>query len=407
MIDPGTERLVDHDLERRLVADREKFLRNRLRGGEEPGAHSGGGNDGTAHLHESDDIFSTPMPTYVYKFVDTGETIEVQQAFTDATLTEFAHPDSGEVLAVKKVFTPVGVTFKGSGFFKTDNRGKKSASETGSKKDGDSQVERLEEFRFVVEFRFEVARRSSESRSSDSKSSSDSSKKSDGGLVDAEVRRSVEQHEVGLTDVELMLIPLADGASSLGAEIGVFGGSGFYEFLDDPIDVELTTPFGPPSAPISVGTLAGRRVAFLARHGRDHEYAAHRVPFRANVWAMASLGVRSVIAPCSVGSLQPDIHPGDFVVVDQLIDRTTGRADTFHDVGSGDGLPGSDLPVHHQTFAEPYAAELRERRSSRPAAASSPCRSTTAARWSSSTAHASRPGPRARGSARWGGASST
>ena len=97
----------------------------------------------------------------------------------------------------------------------------------------------------------------------------------------------------------------------------------------------------------------------MARHGRDHEYAAHRVPFRANVWAMASLGVRSVIAPCSVGSLQPDIHPGDFVVVDQLIDRTTGRADTFHDVGSGDGLPGSDLPVHHQSFAEPYAADLR------------------------------------------------
>ena len=156
-----------------------------------------------------------------------------------------------------------------------------------------------------------------------------------------------------------MLIPLADSASSLGAEVGVFGGSGFYEFLDDPVDVELTTPFGPPSSTISVGTLAGRQVAFLARHGRDHDYAAHRVPFRANVWAMASLGVRSLIAPCSVGSLQPDIHPGDLVVVDQLIDRTTGRADTFHDVGSGDGLPGSDLPVHHQSFAEPYSAELR------------------------------------------------
>jgi 5'-methylthioadenosine phosphorylase len=156
-----------------------------------------------------------------------------------------------------------------------------------------------------------------------------------------------------------MLIPLADEASSLGAEIGVFGGSGFYEFLDDPIDVELNTPFGPPSSTVSVGTLAGRRVAFLARHGRHHEFAAHRVPFRANVWAMASLGVRSVIAPCSVGSLQPDIHPGDFVVVDQLVDRTNSRADTFHDVGSGDGLPGSDLPVHHQSFAEPYHVDLR------------------------------------------------
>jgi predicted nucleic acid-binding Zn ribbon protein len=75
------------------------------------------------------------MPTYVYRFVETGETIEVQQAFTDATLTEFAHPDSGEVLPVKKVFTPVGVTFKGSGFFKTDNRDKPSKSESSSSKD--------------------------------------------------------------------------------------------------------------------------------------------------------------------------------------------------------------------------------------------------------------------------------
>jgi predicted nucleic acid-binding Zn ribbon protein len=72
------------------------------------------------------------MPTYVYKFVDTGETIEVQQGFHDDNLTEIAHPDSGEVLPVKKVFTPVGVTFKGSGFFKTDNRGKKSATSTTS-----------------------------------------------------------------------------------------------------------------------------------------------------------------------------------------------------------------------------------------------------------------------------------
>ena len=75
------------------------------------------------------------MPTYVYKFVETGETIEVQQAFSDATLTEVAHPESGEVMAVKKVFTPVGVTFKGSGFFKTDNRGKKSTTEPASSKD--------------------------------------------------------------------------------------------------------------------------------------------------------------------------------------------------------------------------------------------------------------------------------
>ena len=156
-----------------------------------------------------------------------------------------------------------------------------------------------------------------------------------------------------------MLIPLADGASELGAEIGVFGGSGFYEFIDDGQDVELHTPYGKPAAAIRVGSVGGRRVAFLARHGPKHEFAAHRVPYQANVWAMASLGVRSILAPCSVGSLQPDLHPGDFVVIDQLVDRTAGRPDTFHDVGSGDGTPGSEGPVHHQSFADPYDADVR------------------------------------------------
>ena len=100
-------------------------------------------------------------------------------------------------------------------------------------------------------------------------------------------------------------------------------------------------------------------MAFLPRHGRRHDYAAHRVPFRANVWALASLGVRSMIGPCSVGSLQPEIHPGEFVVVDQLVDRTTGRPDTFHDVGAPLGTPGSEGSVHHQSFADPYDPDLR------------------------------------------------
>lgn len=156
-----------------------------------------------------------------------------------------------------------------------------------------------------------------------------------------------------------MLIPLSDRASELGAEIAIVGGSGFYELLTDGVAVEIDTPFGEPAAPITVGDLAGRRVAFLPRHGRHHEYAAHRVPARANVWALASLGVRSLIAPCSCGSLQPDVHPGDFVVVDQLVDRTTGRQDTFHDVGAPDGTPGNEGSVHHQAFADPYDAELR------------------------------------------------
>jgi 5'-methylthioadenosine phosphorylase len=157
-----------------------------------------------------------------------------------------------------------------------------------------------------------------------------------------------------------MLIPLSDRASELGAEIGIIGGSGFYDLLTDGTDVEIETPFGPPAAPITIGQLGGRRIAFLPRHGRRHRYAAHRVPFRANVWAMASLGVRSLLGPCSCGSLQPDLHPGDFVVVDQLVDRTHGRRDdTFHDVGAPEGTPGREGSVHHQAFADPYDAELR------------------------------------------------
>lgn len=157
-----------------------------------------------------------------------------------------------------------------------------------------------------------------------------------------------------------MLIPLSDRASELGAEIGIIGGSGFYSLLTDATEVEVHTPYGAPAAPISVGNLAGRTVAFLPRHGRHHQFAAHRVPYRANVWAMAALGVRAVIGPCSCGSLQPELHPGDFVVVDQLVDRTWGRPDTFHDVGAPEGTPGREGSVHHQAFAEPYDADLRQ-----------------------------------------------
>ncbi len=141
--------------------------------------------------------------------------------------------------------------------------------------------------------------------------------------------------------------------------IGVIGGSGFYEFLAAAEPVDVTTPFGSPAAPVTVGLLDDQQIAFLPRHGRDHEFVAHRVPYRANIWAMNSLGVRSLIAPCSVGSLQPDIHPEQLVIVDQLIDRTHGRSDTFHDVGGPTDEPGSRPPVHHQTFADPYDPDLR------------------------------------------------
>jgi 5'-methylthioadenosine phosphorylase len=128
------------------------------------------------------------------------------------------------------------------------------------------------------------------------------------------------------------------------ADIGVFGGSGFYTFGADSETVEVDTPFGAPSAPVTIATVGDRRVAFIPRHGRDHEYAPARVPVRANLWAMRMMGVRQVIGPCAAGSLAPDIHPGDFVVLDQLVDRTWGRADTFYDAGD----------AHHVSFADPY-----------------------------------------------------
>lgn len=155
-------------------------------------------------------------------------------------------------------------------------------------------------------------------------------------------------------------VPLSEHAEELDVDIGIFGGSGFYELFDDPIEIDIQTPYGAPASSISVGTLAGRRVAFMARHGRHHDFVAHRVPFRANVWAMASVGVSSIIAPCSVGSLQSHLHPGDLVVLDQIVDRTNGRSDTFFDVGAGDGLPGSTGGIHHQSFADPYDAVLRQ-----------------------------------------------
>ncbi|MBO0835995.1 MAG: S-methyl-5'-thioadenosine phosphorylase [Actinobacteria bacterium] len=133
------------------------------------------------------------------------------------------------------------------------------------------------------------------------------------------------------------------------AEIGVIGGSGFYEFFDTAKEVVVDTPYGPPSEPVVVGEVSGRRVAFLPRHGRDHRFAPHKIPYRANLWALRSVGVRQVLAPSAVGSLTVDYGPGTLAVPDQLVDRTTGRAQTFYDAGTA---------VHVQ-FADPYCPALR------------------------------------------------
>jgi 5'-methylthioadenosine phosphorylase len=135
------------------------------------------------------------------------------------------------------------------------------------------------------------------------------------------------------------------------ADIGVFGGSGFYSLLDGPIEqLSVQTPFGPPSDSIAVGRMGEARVAFLPRHGAHHRIPPHAINYRANLWAMAQLGVTRVIAPTAAGSLQTNIKPGDFVVCDQFIDRTYAREQTFYD----------GPRVVHISTAEPYCPELRE-----------------------------------------------
>jgi 5'-methylthioadenosine phosphorylase len=133
------------------------------------------------------------------------------------------------------------------------------------------------------------------------------------------------------------------------AEIGVFGGSGFYSLLEDVQEAKVDTPYGAPSDSFFLATVAGRKVAFLPRHGRRHTIPPHRVNYRANVWAMRSLGVKAVISPCAGGSLQRHVEPGHFVVSDQFVDRTTGRADTFFD----------GPIVSHVSSAEIYDPVLR------------------------------------------------
>ena len=134
------------------------------------------------------------------------------------------------------------------------------------------------------------------------------------------------------------------------AEIGVFGGSGFYSLLDGAEEYRVNTPYGAPSSPVTVGEIAGRTVAFLPRHGMDHQLPPHMIDYRANVWAMKELGVTRIIGPNACGSLQSHVKPGDFVICDQFVDRTSGRKDTFY-----------DGPITtHLSSADPYCPTMRE-----------------------------------------------
>jgi 5'-methylthioadenosine phosphorylase len=134
------------------------------------------------------------------------------------------------------------------------------------------------------------------------------------------------------------------------ADVGVFGGSGFYNLLTDARTVQIETPYGSPSDAITLGTIGGKTVAFLPRHGRNHTLPPHKINYRANVWAFKSLGIKWVISPCAAGSLQKNVKPGDFVICDQFVDRTSGRADTFYD---------GPLTTH-VSAADPFCPQLRK-----------------------------------------------
>jgi 5'-methylthioadenosine phosphorylase len=132
--------------------------------------------------------------------------------------------------------------------------------------------------------------------------------------------------------------------------LGIIGGSGLYDLpgLDDIQEHNLETPFGKPSAPIKIGTLAGTRIAFLARHGLGHQICPSEVNYRANIFALKALGVNNIISISACGSLREDFAPGDIVIPDQLYDNTKGRIRTFF----GDGL------VAHVSVANPFCDRL-------------------------------------------------
>ncbi len=133
------------------------------------------------------------------------------------------------------------------------------------------------------------------------------------------------------------------------AEIGIIGGSGFYSLLEGAQSMEVGTKYGKPSSPISVGKIGSKKVAFIARHGLRHTISPQNINYRANIEALASLGVKRIITTSAVGSLDKDYMPGDFVILDQFINMTHGRNDTFYDV---------DTVVHVST-AYPYCEDLR------------------------------------------------
>ena len=290
------------------------------------------------------------MPTYVYRCAKCGEEIEAFQTFADAPLTK--HKGCGGKLA--KVLSAAGIVLKGSGFYKTDNRSSSKGAVQG--------LEGAPARRAPARGSGSESSGSSDSGSSSSDSGSGSSSSSELGLVveapsSSSRARRVSSGSAGQERVDRR------ARRRMHAEIGVFGGSGFYTLRRRRTLEEVERRHAVRRAERSrsrSATSADAAVAFIPRHGRDHEYAPAAVPARANLWALRTLGVRQVIGPCAAGSLRPTIHPGDFVVLDQLVDRTWGRPDTFYDAGD----------AHHVSFADPYCPVVAAARGRRRANAS-------------------------------------
>lgn len=138
--------------------------------------------------------------------------------------------------------------------------------------------------------------------------------------------------------------------SSISAEIGIIGGTGIYnaEIFSDVSEIKVHTPYGDTSDNVFIGRHANKSVAFIPRHGKDHRIPPHRINYRANIWALKSLGVTRILAPSAVGSLKIDYKPGDLVVPDQFIDLTKTRNSTFYEGGK----------VCHISMAQPFCSEL-------------------------------------------------
>jgi len=132
--------------------------------------------------------------------------------------------------------------------------------------------------------------------------------------------------------------------------IGVFGGTGFYRFLDDVEEVPIATPYGPPSAPVRIGRIEGAEVAFMPRHGDEHTLPPHRINYRANVWAMQEVGAKRIVGPAACGSLKPELTPGTFVICDQFVDRTQARESSFYD----------GPQTTHVSASDPFCRDLGE-----------------------------------------------